>query len=147
MARKKRTAIKGTDPAYTSDFSQPLPTHKIAEKTEQAPATVAKPTQPPTTSQPEQTVKPEPAAKPTPKPEIRAAHKFEQENPSDKREIAMSAAVKFDQNEKLTALEKKGISAKDAITLAGRRAVEQFEPKAVFVEKPRRGPNADAPRL
>lgn len=137
MARKKRTAIKGTDPAYTSDFSQPLPTNKVAEKTEQAPATITKPTQPPATSQSEQ--KPAPAAKPTPKPApksaIKAAHTVEQENPSDKREIAMSAAVKLDQNEKLTALAKKGISAKDAITLAGRRAVEQFEPKAVFVEK------------
>ncbi len=145
MARKKRTAIKGTDPAYTSDFSQPLPTNKVAEKIEQAPTTVAKPIQQPATSQPEQKAKPEPAAKPTPKPApkpvIKSAHKVVQENPNDKREIAMSAAVKLDQNEKLTALEKKGISAKDAITLAGRRAVEQFEPKAVFVEK------ADADRM
>ena len=143
MARKKRTAIKGTDPEYTSDFSQPLPTNKVAEKTEQAPTTVAKPIQQPATSHPEQKAKPEPAAKPkpAPKPVIKSAHKVVQENPNDKREIAMSAAVKLDQNEKLTALEKKGISAKDAITLAGRRVVEQFEPKAVFVEK------ADADRM
>ncbi|MEP4035502.1 MAG: hypothetical protein ABJM30_03180, partial [Pseudophaeobacter sp.] len=55
---------------------------------------------------------------------------------SDKREIALAAAVKVEQNTKLVALEAKGISAKDAITLAGRRAVEKFVPKQEFVEKP-----------
>ena len=46
MPRKKRTAIKGSDPAYTSDFSQPLPTHKVAEKPETIPAPEPPSTQP-----------------------------------------------------------------------------------------------------
>jgi hypothetical protein len=135
MPRKKRTAIKGSDPAYTSDFSQPLPTHKVAEKPEPIPAPKAPSTQTITPQKSEPKAKAEPAPKPAPKPIVKAAQPAAKPDVGEKREIALSAAVKIEQSEKLTALEAKGISAKDAITLAGRRAVEQFEPKAAFVEK------------
>jgi hypothetical protein len=135
MPRKKRTAIKGSDPAYTSDFSQPLPTHKVAEKPEPIPSPKVPSTQPVKPQKSEPKAKAEPAPKPTPKPIVKAVQPAAKPDVGEKREIALSAAVKVEQNEKLTALEAKGISAKDAITLAGRRAVEQFEPKAAFVEK------------
>jgi len=135
MPRKKRTAIKGSDPAYTSDFSQPLPTHKVAEKPETTPSPKVPSTQPIKPEKSEPKAKAEPAPKPAPKPIVKAVQPAAKPDVSEKREIALSAAVKVEQNEKLTALEAKGISAKDAITLAGRRAVEQFEPKAAFVEK------------
>lgn len=135
MPRKKRTAIKGSDPAYTSDFSQPLPTHKVAEKAEPIPSPKVPSTQPVKPQKSEPKAKAEPAPKPTPKPIVKAAQPAAKPDVGEKREIALSAAVKIEQSEKLTALEAKGISAKDAITLAGRRAVEQFEPKAAFVEK------------
>lgn len=135
MPRKKRTAIKGTDPAYTSDFSQPLPTHKVAEKPETIPAPKPPSTQTIKPQKSEPKAKVEPAPKPAPKPIVKATQPAAKPDVGEKREIALSAAVKVEQNEKLTALEAKGISAKDAITLAGRRAVDQFEPKAAFVEK------------
>ena len=135
MPRKKRTAIKGLDPAYTSDFSQPLPTHKVAEKPKTIPSPKVPSTQPVKPQKSEPKAKAEPASKPTPKPIVKAAQPAAKPDVGEKREIALSAAVKIEQSEKLTALEAKGISAKDAITLAGRRAVEQFEPKAAFVEK------------
>lgn len=135
MPRKKRTAITGTDPAYTSDFSQPLPTHKVAEKPETIPAPEPPSTQPIKPQKSEPKAKAEPAPKPAPKPIVKAIQPAAKPDVGEKREIALSAAVKVEQNEKLTALEAKGISAKDAITLAGRRAVDQFEPKAAFVEK------------
>ena len=65
MPRKKRTAIKGSDPAYTSDFSQPLPTHKVAEK----PETIPSPKVPST--QPIKPQKSEPKAKAEPAPNLR----------------------------------------------------------------------------
>ncbi len=139
MPRKKKTAIKGSDPAYTSDFSQPLPTNKP----------VAKETPKPVVSKPEPAPEKSPAAKPTPKPEITnpkqtpakpapaAKQKSEPQiqGSSDKREIALSAAVKLDQQMQLDALEAQGTPAKIAITMAGRRAVEQFEPQPEYVEK------------
>ena len=142
MPRKKRTALAGTDPEYTTDFSQPLPTNKVAtpEPQDAAPApakpkpVVEKPKQPAakkTTTQP----------KPTPKTTTPPKKPVAKSAPSEKREIAVAAAVKVDQDAKLRALEAKGISPKDAITLAGRRAVDRFEPKAEFI------PKAEAERM
>lgn len=143
MPRKKKTAIHGTDTAYTSDFSQPLPTNKI----EQTPAPKPDPTpippqkavpQTPTpmAAQPAKTTKkPKPVATPARKPTADKQVRMAKPDLSDKREIALAAAVKVEQHEKLLALEAKGISAKDAITIAGRRAVEQFIPNPEFVEK------------
>ncbi len=42
----------------------------------------------------------------------------------------------MDQHTKLEALETKGLPQKDVIVLAGRRAIERFDPKPEFVEKP-----------
>ncbi len=139
MPRKKKTAIKGSDPAYTSDFSQPLPTNKpVVEETpkpvvskpepasEKAPA--PKPSPKPEITNPKQPpAKPAPAAKPKSEPQVQGS--------GDKREIALSAAVKMDQQKQLDALEAQGTPAKIAITMAGRRAVEQFEPQPEYVEK------------
>lgn len=146
MPRKKRTTLAGTDPEYTTDFSQPLPTNKVATTEPQeaapAPATpkpiVEKPKQPTakkTTTKPKPTPKTTaPPKKPTPKPLAKS-------DPSEKREIAVAAAVKVDQDVKLRALEEKGVSPKDAITIAGRRAVDRFEPKPEFI------PKAEAERM
>lgn len=146
MPRKKRTTLAGTDPEYTTDFSQPLPTNKVATPEPQVAASaptapkpvVEKPKQPAaknTTPKPKTTPKTTTLPKkPTPKPIAKS-------DPSEKREIAVAAAVKADQNVKLRALEEKGVSPKDAITIAGRRAVDRFEPKPEFI------PKAEAERM
>ena len=121
MPRKKKTALKGRDPAYTSDFSQPLPTNKLVVEETPKPV-VSKPV-----TEPAKTL----AASPSPKPKSEPPT----QGSGDKREIALSAAVKLDQQKQLDALEKKGTPAKIAITMAGRRAVEQFEPQPEYVEK------------
>lgn len=143
MPRKKKTAIHGTDTAYTSDFSQPLPTNKIeqtpAPKPDPTPITPQKAVQKTATQKAEQpaktTEKPKLVAKPVRMPTADKQVRKAKPDLSDKREIALAAAVKIEQHDKLVALEAKGISAKDAITIAGRRAVEQFVPKPDFVEK------------
>lgn len=135
MPRKKKTAIKGSDPAYTSDFSQPLPTNKpvvskpvVAQEKAPAPEPAPKPTVKPEIRNAKETpAKPAPAPKPKSVPQTQGS--------GDKREIALSAAVKRDQQGQLDALEAKGTPAKIAITMAGRRAVEQFEPQPNYVEK------------
>ena len=142
MPRKKRTTLAGTDPEYTTDFSQPLPTNKVAtpEPQDAAPAP-AKPK--PVEEKPKQpaakktTTKPKPTPKTTTPPKKPVA----KSDPSEKREIAVAAAVKVDQDVKLRALEEKGVSPKDAITIAGRRAVDRFEPKPEFI------PKAEAERM
>ena len=100
MPRKKRTTLAGTDPEYTTDFSQPLPTNKVAtpEPQDEAPEpatpkpVVEKPKQPAakkTTTKPKPTPKTTtPPKKPTPKPVAKS-------DPSEKREIAVAAAVKI----------------------------------------------------
>lgn len=143
MPRKKKTIIKGVDAEYTSDFSQRLPTNKPKAQ-EQPPEKkppltdrpAPKPAVKPATAQP----KPEPA-KATPQPGPKPVAKPQAVARGDKREIALSAAVKLDQHEKLVALEAKGTPAKVAITMGGRRAVEQFVPEEKFVEK------QDVPRM
>ena len=142
MPRKKRTTLAGSDPEYTTDYSQPHPTNKVAtpEPQDAAPApakpkpVVEKPKQP---AAKKTTTKPKPTPKTTTPPKKPVA----KSDPSEKREIAVAAAVKVDQDAKLRALEAKGISPKDAITLAGRRAVDRFEPKAEFI------PKAEAERM
>lgn len=134
MARKQKPIIKGSDPEYTSELAA-LPTNKPPSKPE--------PVQEAITPEPTATEKPAtPVQHPAPrnttaKPKVNTVNT----DLGDKREIALSAAVKVDQNDKLATLESKGISAKDAITMAGRRAVDQFNPKPIFVEK------ADAQRM
>lgn len=122
MARKKRPTITGKDPAYNSDISNmaPLPTNKPSPNTT-----------PVKSKRPKQVQQPERVTKPTPAPQITK----ETANTETKREISITAAVKVDQHRKLIKLEAKGIAAKDAIALAGRRAVEMFKPEAKFIEK------------
>jgi len=143
MPRKKKTAIHGTDAAYTSDFSQPLPTNKIeptpAPRPEPAPITpekvVPKTTKPKDAQAASPIEKAKPVATRARKPTVDKQVRTAKLDTLEKREIALAAAVKIEQNDRLLTLEAKGISAKDAITIAGRRAVEQFVPKPEFVEK------------
>lgn len=138
MARKERPNIKGTDPAYASEF-EPIPTNKPVIAASPAPAATQsvpepdKAPKPDTTAKPEKSranpITPKPTLTPNPKPKPQSS------GTSQKREIALSAAVKLDQQEQLAALEAKGTPTKVAITMAGRRAIEQFEPKQEFVEK------------
>lgn len=146
MARKKKPKILGTDPSYTSDFTEytRLPTNKPpevqepkaapepqsepaqqTEKTVPAPRTRKPKAKPTKSAEPEKTDAPEPA-----------------KHPGSKREITLTAAVKVEQHKKLEDLEGKGLAQKDVIALAGRRAIERFDPKPEFVDKPEaeRGP-------
>lgn len=119
MPRKKRTTLAGTDPEYTTDFSQPLPTNKVAtpEPQDAAPApakpkpVVEKPKQP---AAKKTTTKPKPSPKRATSPEKPTPKPATKPDSSQKREIAVAAAVKVDQDAKLRALEAKGISQKDA---------------------------------
>jgi len=136
MARKERPNIKGTDPAYASEF-EPIPTNKPVIAASPAPAATQSVPEPDKAPKPDTTAKPEKSrANPiTPKPTLTPNPKPQSSGTSQKREIALSAAVKLDQQEQLAALEAKGTPTKVAITMAGRRAIEQFEPKQEFVEK------------
>lgn len=146
MPRKKRTTLAGTDPEYTTDFSQPLPTNKVATPGPQDAAPTPA-SQKPVVEKPKQpvakktTTKPKPTPKTTTAPKKPTPKSVAKSDPSAKREIAVAAAVKVDQDAKLRALEAKGISPKDAITIAGRRAVDRFEPKPEFI------PKAEAERM
>ncbi|MEO1641409.1 MAG: hypothetical protein AAFU41_19415 [Pseudomonadota bacterium] len=140
MPRKKRTTLAGTDPEYTTDFSQPLPTNKVAtpEPQDAAPAQaspkpIVEKTKQPATKK--TTTKPKPSPKRATSPEKPTPKPVTKSDSSEKREIAVAAAVKVVQDVKLRALEAKGISPKDAITIAGRRAVDKFEPKPEFIPK------------
>lgn len=126
MARKQKPIIKGSDPEYTSEL-QPLPTNKPTSEAPQ-PVEVEAKVQPIEPSVPSPA---KPNIKKTPK------EKPKQANVDDgtKREIALSAAVKLDQKAKLSQLEEKGVSSQVAVTLAGRRAIDQFELKPTFIEK------------
>ena len=126
MARKKKPKIAGSDPSYTSAFSEfnKLPTNKPTEVVKRELKPVVK-------------VSPESETKPAtvitaPKPMVVDPRK----DLGPKRELTLIAAVKMDQHAKLEALEIKGLPQKDVIVLAGRRAIERFDPKPEFVEKP-----------
>lgn len=138
MARKERPNIKGTDPAYASEF-EPIPTNKPVIESSPPPVAPQPVAELATAPEPKPAVKHEAShAKPTtpkrtsaPKPEANP----QSSGVGDKREIPLSAAVKLDQHEKLLALEANGTPAKIAITMAGRRAIEQFEAEVKFIEK------------
>lgn len=138
MPRKQRTKIAGSDPNYHSD----LPRKPIAEATPAIkPAPVA--------ATPKETPKPrnkrKPAAKPQapvvkaqtaarPKPETTPAKPSAPKLAT--REIHLTAAVRRDHGERIEKLAAKGIDPKVPIRLAGRKAVQLFEPKREFIEKP-----------
>ena len=52
------------------------------------------------------------------------------------RQTTLDAAVKVTQAKQMAVLEEKGLKMKDIVTLAGRRATEQFVPSPNFVPKP-----------
>lgn len=164
MARKKRPNIQGHNPDYSTNFTSaregtstfaagasspaPAPTPAPAPAPAPAPETSAaeieaqepegiSPAPAPeieaaTPARAEQAIS-EPQPQKTPKATEKAAPKVKAEG---KRETRLDAAVKVEQGAKLDALEVQGVAARDAITLAGRRATARFELKAKFVEKP-----------
>ncbi|UUV08707.1 hypothetical protein [Ruegeria sp. YS9] len=140
MARKKKPKIAGSDPAYTSDFSEfnKLPTNKPPEIQEPEPQPVQpQEPKPETTTAPTAARTRKPRAKPAAAAPVRKqAAPVPKKDLGPKRELTLIAAVKMDQHSKLEALENKGLPQKDIIALAGRRAIERFDPKPEFVEKP-----------
>ena len=143
MPRKQRTKIEGSDPNYHSD----LPRKPIAEAT---PA--IKPAPEPATSAatdtkeaPKPRKQRQPATKPKPtvvkaETEARTAPKSKSAKPAAQnpatREVHLTAAVKRDHGDLIAKLAAKGIDPKVPVRLAGRKAVQLFEPKREFIEKP-----------
>ena len=124
MARKRKPKIEGSDPSYTSAFSEfnKLPTNNPSEAVKPEPKPVIK-------ADPETKSETVIAA---PKPVVVDPRK----DLGPKRELTLIAAVKMDQHAQLEALETKGLPQKDVMALAGRRAIKRFDPKPEFVEKP-----------
>jgi len=160
MPRKKKPQIIEEDDTYTSDFKefQKLPTNKPKEIqqeiAEAEPAPVPQPAAQPVAEAIETPTKPKSDDTPADARQGRGRGQAKADAPpakrpattprgsdAEKREVALAVAVKVEQVPKLEALETKGIAQKDVITLAGRRAVERFEPQAKFVDK------ADAERM
>ena len=136
MPRKQRTKIEGSDPNYHSD----LPRKPIAEETpaiKPAPKAAVPEHAPPPRKKRQPAAKPKIVAPPTP--EAKPA-KATAPNTTT-REIHLTAAVKRAHGELIEKLAAKGIDPKVPVRLAGRKAVQLFEPKREFIEKP------DADRL
>ena len=144
MPRKQRTKIEGSDPNYHSD----LPRKPIAEATPAikptpetaAPAAVTSPKEAPKPRKQRQpTAKPKPAVA-KPQPDARPEPETKPTKPAPPivatREIHLAAAVKRDHGHLIAKLADKGIDPKVPVRLAGRKAVQLFEPKREFVEKP-----------
>ncbi len=138
MARKKKPVITGSDPSYTSDFTEfnKLPTNKPDVLKQPKPKTVAKPTPQPKPQKTTPKRKPQTETR-TEKTASNPVIDETKKNIGPKREITLIAAVKMDQHIKLEALENKGLPRKDVITLAGRRAIARFDPKPEFIRKPK----------
>ncbi|MEL8054578.1 MAG: hypothetical protein AAGK66_00350 [Pseudomonadota bacterium] len=138
MPRKQRTAIKGSDPKYHSNLprksDQPTPEATAAatppERPKPTPIESAKPKQKPAAEKPS-TPKVAPAhkARPKPTPKPTATN-------GETREVHLTAAITRKQGAAIDALAAKGIDRKVPVRLAGRKAVQLFEPKREFIEKP-----------
>lgn len=160
MARKKRPNIQGHNPDYSTNFTSAREGTSTfaAGASSPAPTPTPRPTPTPETSAAEIEAQEPEGISPAPAPEIEAATPARAEQAisepqpqktpkatekaapkvkaEGKRETRLDAAVKVEQGAKLDALEGQGVAARDAITLAGRRATARFELKAQFVEKP-----------
>lgn len=143
MPRKQRTKIEGSDPNYHSDLprkpiAEPTPAIKPApEKAAPAAATPKEAPKPRKQRQP--AAKPKPAVAKTqtdarPEPETKPTKPTPQNAAT--REIHLTAAVKRDHGDLIAKLADKGIDPKVPVRLAGRKAVQLFEPKREFIEKP-----------
>lgn len=152
MARRKKPQIKGTDPSYDHSFERfrPIPNDMPPdvvvpgvskddksveeaqkpkppkEKTEQTKAVREK-----TKKAPKALVKPSKEKTPVVVP---VSDKSDEE--AEYRQTTLDAAVKTEQAKAMAALEAKGLKMKDIVTLAGRRATEQFILSSTFVQKP-----------
>ena len=138
MPRKQRTKIEGSDPNYHSD----LPRKPIAEATpaiKPAPEAAQSKDAPKPRNKRQPTAKPQPSVVKTqtearPKPRTKPAKPAAPASAT--REIHLTAAVKRDHGELIEKLAAKGIDPKVPVRLAGRKAVQLFEPKREFIEKP-----------
>lgn len=138
MPRKQRTKIEGSDPNYHSD----LPRKPIAEATPAIkPASEAVPPK----EAPKSRSKPQPAPQPrasvakapaVERPKVEAKPTRPPAPSSATREIHLTAAVKREHGDVIEKLAAKGIDPKVPVRLAGRKAVQLFEPKREFIEKP-----------
>ena len=152
MARKRRPQIAGTDPAYTSDFTTRLPTNlppeasppkpevqdtKAGPSEKQAPKLPAKAS---IKARSPDAKKSEPKPSKQPKQAAKAAQQTIKPDPAGqggKRQVALTSAITVQHHIKLEALAKHGISQKDAMSLAGRRAIDRFEAQPRYIEKPK----------
>ena len=139
MPRKQRTAIKGSDPKYHSNLPR-----KAEQPAQEAAAPAAIETMPKPikrsepTKRPEATTSPAPKAahKPKPQPATAPAPQSATKASDATREVHLTAAITRAHGAAINALAAKGIDRKVPVRLAGRKAVQLFEPKREFVEKP-----------
>lgn len=138
MPRKQRTAIKGSDPKYhsnlprKSDQATPVATAAATPQEQPAPTPIesAKPKQKPAAEKPiTPKVAPAPKARPKPTPKPPATN-------GETREVHLTAAITRKHGAAIDALAANGINRKVPVRLAGRKAVQLFEPKREFIEKP-----------
>ncbi|ATG37973.1 MAG: hypothetical protein HEP70_20100 [Rhodobiaceae bacterium] len=146
MVRKKRPNIQGHNPDYSTNFTSPRETgSSFAAGASERAAPPPEPATPapvdtdsaahkPAPTNPESSEKAKDAIPPKVKPEtVNPRPKVKVEI---KRETRLDAAVTIEQSKKLAALEGQGVSTRDVIVLAGRRATARFELKPQFIEKP-----------
>lgn len=161
MARRKKPQIKGTDPSYDHSFERfrPVPNDMPPDvvvpgvATEKTVADTQRPQPKPTavkvekiaTSAPDpkqvKRTKPNtPKRQTSPKPKTPAVQKQKPDTDAAKetgeRQTTLDAAVKVAQAKQMAVLEEKGLKMKDIVTLAGRRATEQFVLSPDFIPKP-----------
>ncbi len=136
MPRKQRTVIKNADPQYHSNLprksEQPVqePDAPEAPKTQTKPIVDERPAKrPQPAKQAARTAAPKEETQPVPKP---ATPKTRDAT----REVHLTAAITRKHGAAIEKLVAKGIDRKVPIRLAGRKAVQLFEPKRKFIEKP-----------
>jgi|TARA_R110002126_G_C10490077_1_gene503502 hypothetical protein len=144
MPRKQRTAIKGSDPKYHSNLprksdqpSKTTPT-AIAAKAQAAPKKIESDQGPKRHSK---TEAPAPKPNATRKPKVKSHEPATPAQSGATREVHLTAAITRAHGAAIDDLAAKGIDRKVPIRLAGRKAVQLFDPKREFIEKP------DADRL
>lgn len=137
MPRKQRTAIKGSDPKYHSNLprksDQTLQPALEPIASEAAPRKIASDSGPKRRDKP---VAPAPRPKATPKPKTKPQVTASPAPSDATREVHLTAAITRVHGAAIDNLVAKGIDRKVPIRLAGRKAVQLFDPKREFIEKP-----------
>lgn len=134
MPRKQRTVINRPDPSYHSELPRTPVKSEVPQQTPkkvETPKPVAAETDP---KRNKNTAKPK-ATPPKPT-KAKAVAPTVPAKLVATREVHLTAAITRDHHTKIAALAGKGIDAKVPLKLAGRKAIQLFEPKPEFVEKP-----------